>query len=244
VNGRVKAVLRKEFREYRRNKLIVFTMAGVPIIFFVLIALGTFGLPEDAPPGLIRSAVGQTLLFFLLIPVILPTTVAAYSIIGEREQGTIEPVLTTPVTDRELLSAKALAAVLPSVLLAWAMFVLYVVLAAAVAPRAVVDRILAPDQIVAQLVMAPALAGFAIVVSILISLRSTDIRVAQQLSGLASFPVLGLLALGSFEVVRPSITLYVVAAAAIAAIDLAGWRLAVRLFDPERLLTRYGAPGV
>lgn len=235
--------MRKEFREYRRNKLIVFTMAGVPIVFLTLIAIGTFGLPDDAPPGLIRTAVGQTLLFFLLIPVILPTTVAAYSIIGEREQGTLEPVLTTPATDRELLTGKALAAVLPSVALAWALFVLYLIGAVAVAPQAVVDRVLSADQLVAQLTMAPALAGFAIVVSILISLRSSDIRVAQQLSGLASFPILGLVALASFDVLTPSVPLYLAGAALIGALDVAGWLLAIRLFDRERLLTRYGPSG-
>ena len=36
------------------------------------------------------------LLYLLLIPVFTPPTLAAYTIAGEREQGTLEPLLTTP----------------------------------------------------------------------------------------------------------------------------------------------------
>jgi ABC-2 type transport system permease protein len=37
------------------------------------------------------------LLYLLLIPVFTPPTLAAYTIAGEREQGTLEPLLTTPL---------------------------------------------------------------------------------------------------------------------------------------------------
>ncbi|HEX9376395.1 MAG TPA: ABC transporter permease subunit [Actinomycetota bacterium] len=240
MNPRVRAVFRKELREYRRNRLIVFTMAGMPLLFLVILAGETFAIPDNVSPTTLRGAVGQALLFLQLIPVIIPTTVAAYAVIGEREQGTLEPVLTTPVTDRELLAGKAVAAVLPAVAITWALFAAYVGLAQVLAPRAVVDRIWTLEQVVAQLLLAPALAGFAIVVGFLVSLRSTDIRVAQQLAVLASLPVIALLSLATFRIVEPSVALYAVAAAATFGMDAAGWRLATRLFSRERLLTRYG----
>ena len=240
MNPRVLAVIRKEFREYRRNKMIVFTMAGMPLIFLAIVAGGTFALPETASPAALRGAVGQARLFFLLIPVILPTTVAAYTVIGEREHGTLEPVLTTPATDGELLAGKALAAVIPAVALAWLLFAVYVAAAQVFAPRAVLDEVWTLGQVVAQVLMAPALAGFAIVAGILISLRSTDIRVAQHSVALPSLPVIGLVALASFRVVEPSVGLYAAGAVLVGAVDAAGWRLTVRLFSRERLITRYG----
>jgi hypothetical protein len=33
----------------------------------------------------------------LVIPVMMPSVVSAYSVVGEREQGTLEPVLITPI---------------------------------------------------------------------------------------------------------------------------------------------------
>ena len=53
------------------------------------------------------------LLYMLLIPVIIPSTLAAYTVVGEREQGTLEPLLTTPIRTMELIDAIYTAAGLP-----------------------------------------------------------------------------------------------------------------------------------
>ena len=240
MNDRVRAVVRKEFREYRRNRFIVLTMAAMPVVVLLVLVGETFALPDRIPFASLRRPVGEALLFLQLIPVMLPTTIAAYAIIGEREQGTLEPVLSTAVTDRELLAGKAVAAALPAVAISWALFAVYVALANAFAPDVVVSRIWTPEQAVAMGVMTPALAGFSILLGMLISLRATDFRVAQQLAVLASLPVIGLVALVTFRVIDPSAGLYVGTAALIALLALVCWRLAIRLFNRERLLTRFG----
>jgi ABC-2 type transport system permease protein len=241
MNSRIVAVVRKEVQQYRRNRGIVFSMAGLPVLFLLLLGAQTLNLPTVLPEKLLRAVVGQEMLFFLIIPIILPSTIAAYSVIGEREQGALEPVLTTPVTDRELLAGKAIAAVVPAVLIAWLLFVAYVGLVRLAAAAVIGDAVLTPETVVAQLLLVPTLSGFAIVVGILVSLRTTDVRVAQQLAGLASLPVMLLVAAASFGIIEPSVKLFVVLAMVVAAVDAAGWRLVVRLFNAERLLTRYGA---
>ena len=243
MNRRVRAVIRKEFTEYRRNKLIVITMVLLPAFFLLLVARSTFTLPATAPPGLLRALLGNARLFLLLIPLILPGTIAAYSVIGEREQGALEPVLTTPATDGELLLAKALAPAVPSVGLSWVLYAVYLTGAAALAPPIVLREMGSATQIVSEILLAPALAGFAIIVGLLISARSTDIRVAQQLSALVSAPLIGVIALTSFRLVGVSIWVFAGAAALIFALDAAGWALAVRAFSRERLLARYGREG-
>ena len=110
---------------------------------------------------MLRRPAGEALLFLQLIPVMLPTTIAAYAVIGEREQRTRETVLTTPVTDRELLTGKAIAAVLPTVAISWLLFGVYVGLAQVFAPEVVVSQIWTAEQVVAMALLAPALAGFA-----------------------------------------------------------------------------------
>ncbi len=237
MSARVLVVIRKEFREYRRNRFILVTMGALPIVLLALLVAETFALPEGASDETLRRPVGTALLFLQLIPVMLPTTIAAYAVIGEREQRTLETVLTTPVTDGELLLGKAIAAVLPTVAIAWLLFGGYVGLAEVFAPQVVVSQIWTLDQAVAMAFLAPALAGFAIVVGILVSLRSSDFRVAQQLAVLASAPVIGFVALATFRVVEPSVGLYATAAAVVCLMDAACWRLGLRLFSRERLLT-------
>src|SRR6266545_4727306 len=224
----VPTVIRKEFREYRRNRFIVFTTAAMPVVVLLILVGETFALPERIPFAALRRPIGEALLFLQLIPVMLPTTIAAYAVIGEREQGTLEPVLTTPVTDRALLAGKAIAAVLPAVAISWLLYAVYVGLAQLFAPAVVVSQIWTLDQGVAMVM--PALAAFAILVGILISLRSTDFRVAQQLAALASLPVIGLVALVTFRVIRPSAALYAAAAGAVGLMAAGCWRLATGLF--------------
>ncbi len=240
MNPRIRAVIRKEFREYRRNKLVVFTMAVLPLVFLGLPIVTVLTIPETVGADAIKAVVGQSMLFFLLTPLILPTTIAAYTVIGEREQGTLEPVLTTPATDRELLVGKALAATVPAVLLAWLLFGIFVIVVRIGATQAIVERVWRPEQFAAEGLLSPVLAGFAIWVGMAISVRSTDIRVAQQLSGLVTIPFVGAAALVSYGVITPSVGTYVVMTFVMGGIDAAGWRATTRMFDRERLLTRYG----
>ena len=118
---RVRAVVRKELTDFRRNRFILGTMTVLPIIFLVNPIINIFTAPTDVSHTALDARVGSTMLFLLLVPVILPATISATSIVNEREQGTLEPVLTTPVRSEELLVGKALAALIPAVVIAYAM---------------------------------------------------------------------------------------------------------------------------
>jgi hypothetical protein len=108
---RVRAILRKELRDYRRNRQIVVSMAVLPLVFSIYPAVELFALPASASGVLLHT---QALVYMLAIPAIVPAVVAAYSVAGERQQDTLEPVLTTPIRAEELLLGKGLAALAPS----------------------------------------------------------------------------------------------------------------------------------
>jgi ABC-type Na+ efflux pump permease subunit len=240
MNARVRAVLRKELREFRRNKQVVGTMAVLPLIFFASPTAGVLSHHAETAPDAIRAAVGSALLEFFLVPLMLPTVIAGYAVVGEREQGTLEPVLTTPVSREELLTGKALAAIAPSVAMAYALFALFVIVVGLFAVREVVTLVLEPAIVVAIALFTPLLAAFSIWVGLAISARSSDIRVAQQLSALAMLPMVGVLWLFAFRVAAPTVTVAVAGAVLLVVLDLGAWRVVSTLFDRERLLTRYG----
>jgi ABC-type Na+ efflux pump permease subunit len=240
VNYRVRAIVRKEFAEYRRNKLIVVTMTLLPGIFLLVAARAAFALPAKASPALLRAVFGQAKLFLLILPLFLPSTIAAYSVIGERDQGALEPVLTTPATDGELLAGKAVAPAIPAVGLSWLLYAAYLGLAVAIGKTVVLHQMATGTQVVAEVVLAPTLAGYSIILGLLISARSSDIRVAQQLSALATLPLLVLAGVTSFQVGGQGTGFYVAASAIVLVVDALGLRLATRAFSRERLLSRYG----
>jgi ABC-2 type transport system permease protein len=78
-------------------------------------------------------------------------------------------------------------------------------------------------------------------VGIGISARASDVRVAQQLGTLSSLPPLAVVALVSFDVFTPSVTLAVVFAVILLIADVVLFRIVSALFDRERLITGAGA---
>jgi ABC-2 type transport system permease protein len=234
------AVVWKELREYRRNKFVVGSMVILPLVFLIGPTLSVVAIQAGMSPAAIRSSVGGAMLAFFLVPLILPTLISGYAVIGEREQGTLEPVLTTPIAHEELLLGKALAALMPTVALTYALFIVFGVVVRVAALPSVAHLVWEPPQVVAIILFAPLLGAFSIWVAQGISVRANDVRAAQQLSALAVLPMLGLIALFAFRVISPTLTVAVSGGAILAGIDAAAWRVVSRMFDPERLLTRYG----
>jgi ABC-type Na+ efflux pump, permease component len=240
MNLRVRAVLRKELREFRRNKFVVGSMIVLPLVFIVIPIGNIVSLKAGTSEEAIKSVLGGASLTFFLVPLLLPSVIAGYAVVGEREQGTLEPVLSTPLRERELVIGKALAAIVPSVVIAYVLFAAYVIVISAFAIPEVSNLVRQSSQLLAVILFAPLLSTFAIWVGLAISVRSSDIRVAQQLSALAMLPMLGLLALFTFRVVAPSISVAVIGAVLLLAFDAVAWRVVSAMFDRERMLTRYG----
>jgi ABC-2 type transport system permease protein len=231
---RVRAIVRKEFREYRRNRSLIWSMAIFPLIFCIQPFITVFMLPASAS-GLLAHE--HVLLYLLGIPALVPVFIAAYAVVGERQQGTLEPILTTPIPREEFLLGKALAALLPSLLVAYAVFALFLACIALFAQPGIASAVIQAPDLVAQLLFTPLLAVWSIWVGIAISARSSDIRVAQQLSVLASLPSVFVVVLVALNVIPPTLGLAVVLGVVLLVLDGLGWRITSRLFDRERLVT-------
>ena len=172
------------------------------------------------------------------IPALVPAGVAAYAVVGERQQGTLEPVLTTPVRREEFLLGKALAALVPSVAVAYAVYAVFLACVGLFAPPGVASALLRPPDLLAQLLFTPLLAGWSIWVGVAISARASDFRVAQQLSLLASLPTAVVAALIAFNVFQPTLGLALGLAVVLLVGNGLGWRITAAAFDRERLIAR------
>ncbi len=131
----------------------------------------------------------------LVIPAAVPSAVAAYSVIGEREQGTLEPILISPIRREEFLIGKALALLIPTLVVSYTIFGVFLGVAALFAHPAISSAVFAGSHIPVQLLFTPLLAGWSIWVGIAISARSSDVRAAQQLGILANVPLIAVVAL-------------------------------------------------
>ena len=113
--------------------------------------------------------------FFMLVPIMASSVIAANSVVGEKERKTLETLLYTPVTSRELLVAKELAVFLPAMLIAYVSFALYFLVTngIALALRGIL-LVRSPVWIPGLLLLAPAVSLLALSVSILVSLKARN----------------------------------------------------------------------
>jgi ABC-type transport system involved in multi-copper enzyme maturation permease subunit len=230
---RVRAIFRKELREYRRNGNIVSAMVVFPLIFLIQPLITVLTETAAAANGLAHEHV---LLYMLAIPALVPSALASYSVVGERQQGTLEPVLATPIRREEFLLGKALAAFVPSLAISYAVLVLFLACVELFAHPGIAPALLQAPDLLAQLLFTPLLAAWSIWIGIAISARSSDIRVAGQLSLLASLPSVAVTTLLALNVIHATLGLALGGAALLLVLDTLGWRITSATFDRERLI--------
>ena len=230
---RVGAIVRKELRDYRRNSYMLVTMAIIPAVFIIQPVSYVLTLPASAAVPLSRQ---HQLVYMLGIPALVPALVAAASIVSERQQGTLEPVLTTPVTREEFVLAKALAPLLPSIVVSYAVYALFVVIIELFAHQGVASALLQAPVVIAQVVFTPLVAAWSIWIGLAISTRCSDVRAAQQLSMLGNLPLVAVAVLIALGVIHATLGLVIALGLVLLIGYRVGWRIVSALFDRERLI--------
>lgn len=258
-------LVRKEWSEVFKNKLIIFTVAFLPLIF-AAIPLGMLyamrgstdlaGVQNEFGPAIqqLRYLCGtltefectqflvlqQFMILFLMMPAIIPITIAAYSIVGEKTAHTLEPLLATPITTAQLLAGKALAAAIPAFLASLAAFIIFAVGTATLASSpAVALRLLSPLWLLGIFVVGPLLSLTGVNVAIMISSRVNDPRVAEQLSALIILPVMAVFMGQMFGAVIINQNFLLLIAGGLLVLDVALLFFATQLFQRETILTRW-----
>ena len=176
---------------------------------------------------------------FMILPVAIPVTIAAYSIVGEKTTRSLEPLLATPITTVELLTAKIVAAIVPAILATWLAFAIFLVGARLLAPPAVFSAFFAIHWLLAVLVVAPLLTLLAACVAVIVSSRVSDPRVAEQLSSVVILPLILLVVGQAVGLILIDRQIMVLLAVVVLVLDVGLVYLAVRLFQRETILTRW-----
>jgi ABC-2 type transport system permease protein len=260
---KINTIIRKEWAEVFKNRMVLFTVAFLPLILTaipigLLVTIGNSGdlngassaMPEQfnafCPSGLSGGdcfqayLVSQFMIMFMILPLAIPATISAYSIVGEKTTRSLEPLLATPITTTELLVGKSLAAAIPAILATYGAFAVFAIAAFIIVPnRLLLAALLDARWLLAVIVVGPLMALLAINVSVIVSSRVNDPRVAEQISMVVLIPILavffGQLA-GLFIINRQFV---IISAVILAIADVIFIYLAVRLFQREAILTRW-----
>lgn len=261
----IKTIIGKEWSEVFKNRMVLYTMIFMPLIFTVLPLVMLYFTGQDmGGMGSVNTAdvpveflsactpdmtggecmqvyiMNQFLLMFMMIPVIIPVTIAAYSIVGEKTTHSLEPLLATPVTTFELLAGKSLAAALPAIFIGWVSFGLFLAgLPILGVSRVVIGYITGPTWLMAVLVAGPLMAIASVNFAIFVSSRVNDPRVAEQISALLILPVLGLLFAQLAGLIVINIMVMLSFIGGMALLDVGLIYLGASIFQREKILTRW-----
>jgi ABC-2 type transport system permease protein len=260
---RIKTIILKEWKEVFKNRMVLFTVTLLPLIL-TAIPLGILAgtgrevslsgsmdeLPEQinvfCPPQLNGGEcfqvfmVSQFLIMFMILPMAIPITIAAYSIVGEKTNHSLEPLLATPISTVELLIGKSLGAVIPAVLATFLAFSFFVIGARLIVPNQELFLALVDSRwLMSILLVGPLMAVLAVMVSVMVSSRSTDPRAAEQISMVVILPILAVFfgQLAGWLVVNSRFVL--LSSAILFLVDIILVFLAVRVFQRENILTRW-----
>ncbi len=181
----------------------------------------------------------QFLLLFLLLPITGAMSLAAHAIVGEKLARTLEPLLATPISTLELLVAKVLGALVPTLAVSIVALAIYFAGIALTADAGVMRAMLTVRTLLLTVDIAPLAALVSLQFAVIVSSRVNDPRTAQQFGVLIILPLTAVLVAqfsGSLSLTNGAIVL-------VGLVLLLAWILllaiSVVLFQRETILTRW-----
>ena len=261
MNVRQLAVMTKDIRSVTLNKQVFAVLLIVPLALTIVLpsifVLVTAFAPDAAsdfqkildmlPADNVARSQQQRIfglilnnimpVFFLMIPIMASSVMAASSFVGEKEKHTLETLLYSPLSLKQMFQAKILAGFSVGMMVSYISFAAMMLVLELEVFLLTGEAILPSSSWLAiMLLIAPAISLIAIAVTVRSSAKAQTIEEAQQRAVFLVFPILALL-IGQFTgILLISAGLLWGVGAVLAALDVLLMRGAAGSFTYEKLL--------
>ena len=232
----------KELKVVSRKKSIIYYTVGFPFLLtvgFLLVVnsdiVSAAGISSNYVLGL-----DSLTYFFVVLAAIIPSSIASYSIIGEKIEKSLESLLATPATDGEILLGKSIASFVPTILSIWVAASIFMI----------VTDYLTHDLLsfyyfpnwtagVMLFLLAPLGAILSIELSVIASSRVNDVRGANQIGSLMFIPFMGVFLAGVEGIFAFSTDNLLIFSLIVLIVDVALFFLSTSTFKREEILTKW-----
>jgi len=233
----------KDLKAIRHRRTILYTIVIFPLAISLLFSYIISYVYSVAPNTRVSDIAGLLDAFafwFVIIAATLPSPIASYSIVGEKVEKSLEPLLATPVTDGEILLGKSLAAFLPTILATYVSAAIYMTLVDRTL-YSVVGYVYYPnwEMVVLLFLLTPLTCLLSIELNVITSSKVTDVRAASQLGSIIFAPFIGLYLAGEIGVITLDTTTLLIISAIFAALAVGMFFLSTRIFQREEILTKW-----
>ena len=223
MNAGQLAVMKKDIRGITSNKRVFTMLLVVPLVLSIVVpsiiifttafapdAASDFQVLLDMLPSADGGSVQQMIFalvlnnvmpaFFLMIPIMASSVMAASSFVGEKEKHSLETLLYSPLSIKQLFQAKILAGLAVGMMVSYVSFAaMLLVLEAEAEVLLLTGNMLLPSAswLIIMLLIAPAISIAAIAVTVRSSAKAQTVEEAQQRAVFLIFPIIALV-IGQF----------------------------------------------
>jgi ABC-type Na+ efflux pump permease subunit len=234
----VTALFRKDLEEIRHNRQIFYPMLVLPVLLTgeSILTFYVSLLPSESAGLAPASALFISGVELLVVPLILPIVLGAATVVLEKTNRTLEPLLSSPLSDQELLLAKALAPLVPALAITAASYATFgagaLLLVSTHHPGLALPW---AALLVMALLLAPLLGLLSMFVALAVSSRAKDVRGAQQVATFVALPIL-LVVLGLGIALGPNPLALAALAIGLALSAYGALQVTVRRFHRDEIL--------
>jgi len=232
----------KDLRLFRRKKSIFYTTIIFPLIISIALpgVIAYVSTKATTSPIILVGLLDSFSFFFVIIAAIVPTAISSYSIVGEKVEKSLEPLLATPATDDEILLGKSLASFIPAILAVFLGATIFMILIDAVT-YGKLGYLYYPNwtEALVLLMVTPLAAVFAVEGNVLVSARVNDVRTATQLGSLVIVPLFATYLLSEIRLISIDMNSLFIIAAILLVVDVVLFYLSRATFRREEILTKW-----
>jgi len=234
-------IAHKELKVIRRKRSILFYTIVLPLLIAVVFSFVLKSQIANGIPETISLGAESIIYLFVILATVLPSTIAAYSIVGEKVEKTLEPLLATPTTDGEILLGKSIASFIPPVLSVWVGASIFMSLTDYFFINGGLGYYYFPNWNagVMLLLLVPLAAVLSIEVAVIISSRVSDVRGANQMAGLMFIPFVAVFFAGAEGIFTFSIANLLIFSVILLFTDAILFLLSRSTFNREEILTKW-----
>jgi ABC-2 type transport system permease protein len=233
----------RDFKIFTKQKNVWYSVIIFPVItsvIFPLVLHQAINRANSISAAAIPTLLDSFSFFFVIGAAFVPLGIAAYSIVGEKVEKSLEPLLATPITDGEILLGKAISALVPTLVAMYIGSIIFMTGIDIVA-YSKLGYYYFPNLTIATLllVLVPIASVMSILYSIIVSSRVNDVRSANSYGILMYFPFLGIFFASETRIITLDINTLLIISGVILAVDVALFFVGTKTFRREEILTKW-----
>jgi len=235
-------IARKDLGTIRKKKTVLYSTVILPLILSIALPALIWYIEhrKAVPDTYLVNLLNSFSFFFVILATFIPTGISSYSIVGEKVEKSLEPLLASPATDGEILLGKSLASFIPAILTTYVALGIFMVMMDLVTSGQL-GYLYYPNATIALIlvVVVPLAILLSVEYNVLISSRVNDVRTATQLGALGIVPLAVIYLASEIQLISLDTTALFYIAIALMVADIILFFLSRATFRREEILTKW-----